>query len=191
MDSELPPHSCMPRSTVLLCMGTRPEIIKMAPVYHALRGGPLTPVVLHTGQHDSIAWPLKILDQLVDDEEVADVLLQMLSKMHTDYERDPQRKIDVIAQLEDRRDPRIVEGVLRFFEDVAEGARFHAVATAMKQANADDAKDASLELLKNDESVRVKVQVLDGFIAHSWPLDAEDIQIPSGYVVSDGVVEKR
>ncbi|WP_095514469.1 non-hydrolyzing UDP-N-acetylglucosamine 2-epimerase [Rubrivirga sp. SAORIC476] len=48
----------MPRSTVLLCMGTRPEIIKMAPVYHALRGGPLTPVVLHTGQHDSIAWPL-------------------------------------------------------------------------------------------------------------------------------------
>ena len=50
--------SRMPRPTVLLCMGTRPEIIKMAPVYHALADGPLRPVVLHTGQHDSIAWPL-------------------------------------------------------------------------------------------------------------------------------------
>ncbi len=39
-------------------MGTRPEIIKMAPVYHALADSLLRPVVLHTGQHDSIAWPL-------------------------------------------------------------------------------------------------------------------------------------
>lgn len=48
----------MARPTVLLCMGTRPEIIKMAPVYHALADSLLRPVVLHTGQHDSIAWPL-------------------------------------------------------------------------------------------------------------------------------------
>ena len=43
---------------VLLCMGTRPEIIKMAPVYHALVGGPLRPVVVHTGQHEAVAWSL-------------------------------------------------------------------------------------------------------------------------------------
>lgn len=41
--------------TVLLCVGTRPEIIKLAPVYHALRRTRLAPVVLHTGQHDGIA----------------------------------------------------------------------------------------------------------------------------------------
>lgn len=48
----------MPKKHVLLCMGTRPEIIKMAPVYHALRGSTLDPVVLHTGQHTDIAWPV-------------------------------------------------------------------------------------------------------------------------------------
>ena len=48
----------MTRPTVLLSMGTRPEIIKMAPVYHALRGGPLRPVVVHTGQHRDLAWSL-------------------------------------------------------------------------------------------------------------------------------------
>jgi UDP-N-acetylglucosamine 2-epimerase (non-hydrolysing) len=44
--------------TVLVCMGTRPEIIKMAPVVQALQQHALQPVVLHTGQHEDMAWPL-------------------------------------------------------------------------------------------------------------------------------------
>lgn len=43
---------------VLLCMGTRPEIIKMAPVALALRELDVPFVVLHTGQHEEMAWPL-------------------------------------------------------------------------------------------------------------------------------------
>ena len=39
-------------------MGTRPEIIKMAPLYHALCASGLRPAVLHTGQHGSLATPL-------------------------------------------------------------------------------------------------------------------------------------
>jgi UDP-N-acetylglucosamine 2-epimerase (non-hydrolysing) len=44
--------------TVLLCMGTRPEVIKMAPVVKALAVRGLHPVVMHTGQHDDMVWPL-------------------------------------------------------------------------------------------------------------------------------------
>lgn len=36
-------------------MGTRPEIIKMAPVYYALKKTELSPLILHTGQHDALA----------------------------------------------------------------------------------------------------------------------------------------
>lgn len=48
------------RKTVLLCTGTRPEIIKMAPVYRALRHSipGLKPLLLHTGQHDRLAGEL-------------------------------------------------------------------------------------------------------------------------------------
>ncbi|QEL63627.1 UDP-N-acetylglucosamine 2-epimerase (non-hydrolysing) [Oryzomicrobium terrae] len=45
-------------SSILLCMGTRPEIIKMAPVYHALKAANLRPLVLHTGQHREMANPM-------------------------------------------------------------------------------------------------------------------------------------
>lgn len=44
--------------SVLVCMGTRPEIIKMAPVVKALAAHGLQPVVMHTGQHEDMAWPL-------------------------------------------------------------------------------------------------------------------------------------
>src|SRR5690606_11342652 len=45
-------------NVVLICMGTRPEIIKMAPVYRALRESRLGVAILHTGQHEEMAWPL-------------------------------------------------------------------------------------------------------------------------------------
>ena len=43
---------------VAAIMGTRPEIIKMAPVVLALRQRGITTHVLHTGQHEEMAWPL-------------------------------------------------------------------------------------------------------------------------------------
>jgi UDP-N-acetylglucosamine 2-epimerase (non-hydrolysing) len=51
----------MTSTRIMLCMGTRPEIIKMAPVHEALRGpaaGARSTIVLHTGQHDEMAMPL-------------------------------------------------------------------------------------------------------------------------------------
>lgn len=53
--------------SILLCMGTRPEIIKMAPVYRALKASALPVRLLHTGQHKEMAWPLyKFFDMLPD-----------------------------------------------------------------------------------------------------------------------------
>ena len=43
---------------MLICIGTRPEIIKMAPVYFALRRAAAPVRVLHTGQHTDMAAPL-------------------------------------------------------------------------------------------------------------------------------------
>ena len=38
-------------------MGTRAEIIKMAPLYYALKEIDANPVVWHVGQHEELAWP--------------------------------------------------------------------------------------------------------------------------------------
>jgi UDP-N-acetylglucosamine 2-epimerase (non-hydrolysing) len=45
-------------TTYLACMGTRPEIIKMAPIYRTLKAGGDNVQVLHTGQHEDMAQAL-------------------------------------------------------------------------------------------------------------------------------------
>jgi len=53
--------------TILLCMGTRPEIIKMAPVYYALKEKGMEPLLLHTGQHKDMADPMYRFFRIVPD----------------------------------------------------------------------------------------------------------------------------
>lgn len=48
----------MPKQTYLACIGTRPEIIKMAPIYRELKARGDRVVVVHTGQHEAVAHAL-------------------------------------------------------------------------------------------------------------------------------------
>jgi UDP-N-acetylglucosamine 2-epimerase (non-hydrolysing) len=53
---------------ILIASGTRPEIIKLAPVYHALRGSAdLQPIWLHTGQHTDMATQMLACFDIVPD----------------------------------------------------------------------------------------------------------------------------
>lgn len=48
----------MQKKTFLTCLGTRPEIIKMAPVYKALQARGQHVQIIHTGQHEAVAHEL-------------------------------------------------------------------------------------------------------------------------------------
>lgn len=48
----------MAQKTYLACIGTRPEIIKMAPVYRELKSRGERVLLVHTGQHEAIAQAL-------------------------------------------------------------------------------------------------------------------------------------
>ena len=145
---------------------------------------------------DTLAWPLKILKELQSEEEVTGTLLELLSKMDTEYERDPQKKIDVLASLEERKDPRIVQAVIRFLDDMNETARFHAVCAIFAQDAAADATDALTKAFLAEESVRVRVMTLDGFIERDWKIseskDEVGKKLPPGYSLGKkGEVRKK
>lgn len=156
----------------------------------------LEPVRDFLESSDTLAWPLKILKEIQTEEEVTTVLLELLAKMHTEYERDPQKKIDVIASFEERKDPRIVEGVIRFLEDMNETVRFHAVGAILHQDEAEQARDALTQAFLAEESVRVRMRILDGYIDRDWRLaevkDEAAKKMPNGYSLGKkGEVRKR
>lgn len=137
---------------------------------------------------DTISWPLKMLEQLLPPEQVVNELLTLLDRMDTEYERDPEKKIQLIAYLEDRKDPRIVKAVAPFLEDVNETVRFHGAAAILAQDEAEQARDALLDALVKEESVRVRARILDGFLDHEWAVPKERIdevrpQLPQGWAI--------
>lgn len=156
----------------------------------------LQPVREFLESSETLAWPLKILREIQSEEEVSTTLLELLSKMDTEYERDPQKKIDLIASFEERKDPRIVEAVMRFLEDMNETARFHAAGAIFAQDEADAAQEALTKAFLAEESVRVRMRILDGFIERGWKLDAvkdeANKKLPTGYTLGKkGEIRKR
>lgn len=155
----------------------------------------VAPLLAFLAETESIAWPIKMLQKLVPEEEVVAALLDLLEGMNTEYERDPERKIDAIMQLEDYQDPRILPAITRFLGDVNETARFHAVQTAMQQDDVASIRDQLIDTLVAEEGVRVRVAILDGFIKQGWEVGARSADIaanlPTGYVLDGAKVRKR
>ena len=143
---------------------------------------------------DTLAWPLKILKEIQSEEEVTTILLELLEKMDVEYERDPQKKIDLIAAFEERKDPRVVDGVTRFLEDMNETVRFHAAGAIYHQDDAEQSQEALTKAFLAEESVRVRMRILDGFIERGWKLDADGAaaKMPAGYTLGKkGEVRKK
>lgn len=156
----------------------------------------IEPVLGLLRRSESLGWPLRLLERLVPAERVVGELLELLGTMDTEYERDPTRKHQVLQALEDRRDPRIVEGVRRFVEDVNETARFHAIGAVLGQENAELARDALAKALVKEDSVRARARIVEAFAEHRWSVGADRAAIekalPAGFALDkDGVPKKR
>jgi MoxR-like ATPase len=118
---------------------------------------------------ESLSWPLKMLDRVLPGEQVLGLLVDILKDMDTEYERDPTRKLQVLAELEARRGEGVAEAVLPFLRDVNETARFHAVGALVAQES------------------------LEGCAQRGWAVDAAKAgKLPDGFAVdASGQARRR
>jgi hypothetical protein len=161
----------------------------------AVGEGAAEPVEAFLRKADSISWPLKILDRLVSSDVVVAKLVDVLSSMDTEYERDPQRKVQILAALEERSAHVIAESAARFLEDANETVRFHAAGAVLSQESAEAQRPALLRCFCAEASVRVRNRILDGFAARAWDVGEMNAEVkarlPTGYTLDRGGVPKR
>jgi HEAT repeat protein len=156
----------------------------------------IEPVRAFAARAESLAWPMKVLKELVGEAELVEELLRWLSRWDTEYSKFIDPKLQILTALEDHRHPEIVGGVERFLGDVNEAVRFHAVAALLAQ---DDERVIGpiADLVAGEESTRVKAKVADGLAARGWaiPEDRRDTvrrALPAGYSMdAAGRVIKR
>ena len=145
-----------------------------------------------------LTWPLRILRELLDDEQYTDALLQLAKSFDTEYSRNVEPKLQVIAGLSEVRGEKVRDCVERFLEDVNETVRFHAVQTTFAQGDAASVP-ALVKLLESEESMRIKNKVCDGLVNRRWFLPAELLDAARGALrdvydyelSSDGSVQRR
>jgi hypothetical protein len=156
----------------------------------------IEPVRAFASKAESLAWPMKIMKELVGEDEYVQELLGWLSPWDTEYAKLIDPKIQLLVALEDHHHPRLREEVERFLEDVNEPARFHAASTLLAHGDA-AALPALVKLLVDEESVRVRTKVAEGLAARGWRIpDGERPAVrkvlpPAFAVDADGKVVKR
>jgi len=154
------------------------------------------PVRVFAAKAESLAWPMKILKELLEEESFVAELLLWLSKWDTEYAKFIDPKLQILTALEEYKHSTILDGVLPFLEDVNEPARFHAAATVIAQGDA-RAVAPLVKLIEDEESVRIRNKVVDGFAVNGWAIPEELREavrnvLPGGYTVDgSGVVNKR
>lgn len=155
----------------------------------------IEPVISFLRKAESISWPVKMLDKLAPPDVVIGKLLELLGDMDIEYERDPQRKIQILATFEERTDQRIVDAVPRFLMDANETVRFNAVGALFAQEEVETCRDQLVDCLCEEESVRIRNRILQGFIDRKWEIGKrkEDVKknLPSGYTLDPKGIPRR
>jgi HEAT repeat protein len=156
----------------------------------------IEPVRAFVAKAESLAWPMKIMKELVEEPEYTVELLRWLSRWDTEYAKFVDPKVQLLAELEEHRHPDIRAEVERFLEDVNEPARFHAVAALLAQDDA-EAAPALARLLGDEESLRVRTKIAEGLASRGWTVpeeerDAARKALPPGFLVdANGKLTKR
>lgn len=158
-------------------------------ILRAGRAG-IEPVRAFAAKAESLAWPMKIVREILDESEYVEELLRWLSRWDTEYSKFVDPKVQILRALEEYRSEHIRENVERFLEDVNEPSRFHAVNALLAQGDA-AALPALLRLLVEEESVRVRMKIVEGLATHGWEIPSEQREAVSRVLPAPYAIDAR
>ena len=156
----------------------------------------LEPVRAFAAKAESVAAPIRILKEVLPEEELIAELLVWLKRWDTEYAKFIDPKLQILGVLSEYRHEHIREAVEPFLQDVNEPARFHAVEATFAQKDP-AAMKALVAVICDEESVRVRSKIADGFVATAWEIPEDDRDavrkaLPPAYGINgEGVVNKR
>ena len=136
---------------------------------------------------EKVNWPLKVVQDIYDFEEMANFLREILDSMKTEYQRDPQKKQEIILRAAEFKNEKLAEALPRFLEDPNETVRFLTVETLLTQNFEKTLIDPLAELLADEESLRIVQKIALAFSEHrSWLIredlrEAVKLALPEGY----------
>jgi hypothetical protein len=177
-----------------------PSITDQEEKQEAMRGivaagdAALEPLRAYCAKAESITWPLKILRQIVPEDQIVDELLGLLDEFDTEYVRNIEPKRQLLATLEEYACPEVREALEPFLTDISEPIRFSAV-TATYAMDDQASLAALVEALGEEESLRVRNRIAQGLADRGWKIPSELREtvteaLPPDFVLSADVIRR-
>ena len=126
----------------------------------------------HLQRTTRIAWPMKVLfDVVTDEESIVEILLSLLNYSDISFDQAAvDKNYDILCYLADYKSPIITDKIRVFLNDVDERVRFACIEVILNQ-DPDDSMKEYLEPFLVDTSVenrRIRIAVIDLFISKGW-----------------------
>ncbi len=141
----------------------------------------------HLVQSTRIAWPIKLVQKLGDENLTVEILESCLYLKDFEYDRDKiDKNYDILCYLRDYSLKDRGQKLFGFLDTLDERVRFATAEVLIAQNSPDAAKQ--LEKFISDssaENTRLHQVVVDAFLERAWPLH---LDIPEGTQVAPGIV---
>jgi hypothetical protein len=140
----------------------------------------LVPLKKYLLAADSITWPLRVLDKVVaTKDEVIDTLAEVMKRHEPGYERDPTKKIQLLNHLTGIKNSRVPPLVVPYLADMDTGVRYAAAEALITQGDEAAAREPLLDVFVSaeEESLRLRIRIADGFAELGWPLGDRRAQV--------------
>jgi hypothetical protein len=122
---------------------------------------------------ESISWPLRVLDKVAPKDQELAIVQEVLERHEPGYERDPTKKMQLLAHLGALKEVKATELAIPYLKDMDEGVRFTAAEALLALGHETLARVPLLELFTSDaeESLRIRLKIADGFATNRWTVD--------------------
>lgn len=142
------------------------------------------------------SWALRLLGDLLPENEVVGVTVDTLQHLSSHYTRDPEKKVVLLHSVTGKEDARIAPAVLPFLEDMADDVKIAAL-KALGPLKHEPAREPILRLLTADETARrVQTAALaslqeSGFGVQGFREKVESLLVEPYVIDKSGIVQRR
>ena len=152
-------------------------------------------VIAYLRKAETMTWALKVLQRIETTDRVVAHLVQLVKEIDPLDKKSGKRQEQLILELSDLHDDRVVEALLPLLAEDNGDVRFHAVEALEKLGDARAAAPL-LELAVKDESIRLRGRALQAIAKNRWPVGKARDSIssllpPNHYIGPDGIVHNR
>jgi hypothetical protein len=154
------------------------------------------PILEFLEKQNAPYWPTRALREIVGEEEAVTHLLRIIDAMEAIFDRDVERKIELVSNLREFRDSRVRDKLMELLHDDQEELRVHGI-EGLVELGSDEMGDVMIGmLLDENETQRIRTTILNLIVDRKWKIKKFKEQLrkvlPEAFWVDDvGVIHRR